>query len=445
MGSLLASYLARRGFEVELLERRPDMRVEVVDGGRSINLAISARGLNALARVGLEEEALRHAIAMRGRMMHAVSGELTFQAYGKDDSQCIHSISRAWLNRALMTHAEATGKVRIAFNQRVTGVDFEAGELTLRDEKSGETRTRNVAAILGTDGAGSAIRQAMLARPGFTDHESVLSHGYKELTLPAGPGGSWQLEKHALHIWPRGDFMLIALPNEDGSFTCTLFLAMEGGANSFAALDTPPKVRAFFQREFPDVVDRIENLEGDFFEHPTGRMVTVKSAPWHVGGRALLAGDAAHAIVPFYGQGMNCGFEDCVALDALLDRFDDWAQVFETFSRERKPHADAIADMAVENFIEMRDKVADPRFLLEKQVEKKLLNAFPGRFLAGYSLVSFSLVPYGVAHRIGELAKGIVGELCEGLDRADDVDLARAERLIDAKMAPYLKEVDLGS
>ena len=421
------------------------MRVETVDGGRSINLAISARGLHALAQVGLEEEALRHAIAMRGRVMHAVSGELTFQAYGKDDSQCIHSISRAWLNQALMTHAETTGRVRIAFNQRVTEVDFERGLLTLHDDKTGVTRTRHAEAIIGTDGAGSALRQAMLKRPGFTDDESILSHGYKELTLPAGPNGTWQLEKHALHIWPRGDFMLIALPNEDGSFTCTLFLAMEGGANSFAALDAPAKVRAFFQREFPDMAGRIAHLEADFFEHATGRMVTVKSAPWHVGGRALLAGDAAHAIVPFYGQGMNCGFEDCVALDALLDRCDRWEQVFEIFSRERKAHADAIADMAVENFIEMRDKVADPRFLLEKQVEKKLLNAFPGEFISRYPLVSFSLVPYGIAHRVGEIAQGIVSELSEGLTRAEDVDLARAGVLIRERMVPYLKEVELGS
>lgn len=445
VGSLLATYLARRGFDVEVLERRPDMRVEVVDGGRSINLAISARGLHALSKVGLEEEALKHAIAMRGRMMHAVSGELTFQAYGKDDSQCIHSISRAWLNRALMTHAEQTGRVRITFNQRVTAVDFERGLLELHNDKTGEASTRSAAAIIGTDGSGSAIRQAMLSRPGFSHSESVLSHGYKELTLPPGPGGTWQLEKHALHIWPRGDFMLIALPNEDGSFTCTLFLAMEGGANSFAALETPAAVRAFFGHEFPDVVERIENLEQDFFARPTGRMVTVKSAPWHVGGRALLAGDAAHAIVPFYGQGMNCGFEDCVALDALLDRFDRWEPVFEIFSRERKPHSDAIADMAVENFIEMRDKVADQRFLLEKQVEKKLLNAFPGKFLSRYPLVSFSLVPYGVAFRIGEIAQGIVSELTDGLSRADDVDLERAGKLIAQRMAPYLKEVELGS
>jgi kynurenine 3-monooxygenase len=325
-------------------------------------------------------------------------------------------------------------------------VDFEEGALTFRNDKTGEEATRRAQVILGTDGAGSAIRQAMLAQEGYRSHESLLSHGYKELTLPAGPGGTWQIEKHALHIWPRGDFMLIALPNEDGSFTCTLFLAMEGGSNSFEALKTPADVRAFFTREFPDVVDRIASLEHDFFEHPTGRMVTVKSAPWNVGGKALLAGDAAHAIVPFYGQGMNLGFEDCSALDALMaEPGKNWAEIFETFSRERKPHADAIADMAVENFIEMRDKVADPRFLLEKQVEKALLNAFPGRFLSRYTLVSFSLVPYGIAHRVGELAQGIVSELADGISRAQDVDLAKAERLIDARLAPYLKEVGLGS
>jgi kynurenine 3-monooxygenase len=442
VGSLLSIYLARRGFPVEVLERRPDMRSGPIEAGKSINLAISARGIHALRQVGLADAALVHAIPMRGRMMHAHSGELTFQAYGKDDSQCIHSISRGWLNQMLMTEAERAG-VRIRFQQRVTGVDFEGGTLEVRDEPAGTSSTVRASPLFATDGGGSAVRAAMLKRSGFDDTEQLLSHGYKELTIRAGVGGSWRIEKNALHIWPRGTFMLIALPNEDGSFTCTLFLAMEG-ETSFATLDTPVKVRAFFEREFPDAMPLLDDLEGTFFRNPTGRMGTIKCTPWNVGGRAVLVGDAAHAIVPFYGQGMNCGFEDCVALDALIAEERGWEHAFATFSRSRKPHSDAIADMAVENFIEMRDKVGDPRFLFEKQIEKRLLNAFPGEFVSRYTLVSFSRVPYAIAYRVGELAQGIVSELAEGLTRAEDVDLDRAAKLIHSRLTPDLQETGYG-
>jgi len=439
VGSLMAMFLARRGFQVEVLERRPDMRRETVEAGRSINLAISARGLHALGQVGLEAEARRHAIPMRGRMIHTLSGELTLQPYGKDDSQHINSISRAWLNQYLMTHAEGTGKVRIRFKQRIQHVDFDAGTLSVLDEPSGATREDRVPVLFGADGSGSAVRQALMRLPGNTSTQELLSHGYKELTIPAGPGGSFRMEKHALHIWPRGTFMLIALPNEDGSFTCTLFLPFEGPV-SFASLDSPSKLTAFFQEQFPDAVPLIPALTHDFFHNPTGSMVTVKSAPWHVGGRALVLGDAAHAIVPFFGQGMNCGFEDCVVLDGLLARHSRWEDAFAEFFRLRKPNADAIADMAVENFIEMRDSTASPRFLLEKQVEKVLLNAFPGQFLSRYTLVSFSRVPYRLAYEVGAIAGRIVSELSEGLTRAEDVDLERAGRLVRERLVPFLEE-----
>jgi kynurenine 3-monooxygenase len=439
VGSLMSVFLARRGFQVEVLERRPDMRRETVEAGRSINLAISARGLYALRQVGLEEEARRHAIPMRGRMIHPLSGELTLQPYGKDDSQHINSISRAWLNQYLMTHAERTGKVRIRFKQRIQHVDFDSGSLTVLDEASGSTREERATVLLGADGSGSAVRQEMARRPGYASTQDLLSHGYKELTIPPGPGGSFRMEKHALHIWPRGSFMLIALPNEDGSFTCTLFLPFEGPV-SFATLDSPSKLTAFFQERFPDAVPLIPALTHDFFHNPTGSMVTVKSAPWHVGGRAAVLGDAAHAIVPFFGQGMNCGFEDCGVLDGLLARHARWEEAFAEFSRLRKPQADAIADMAVENFIEMRDSTASPRFLLEKQVEKVLLNAFPGQFLSRYTLVSFSRVPYRLAYEVGTLASGIVSELAEGLTRPEDVDLDRAARLVRERLVPFLEE-----
>lgn len=439
VGSLWAAYLARRGFPVEVLERRPDMRREGSGEGRSINLAISARGLHALRQVGLEEEALRHAIPMRGRMIHPVSGALAYQAYGKDASQHINSLSRAWLNRFLISHAESTGRVRFLFQQRLQRVDPAARTLTVLDEVSGATREVSAPVVFGTDGSGSAVRHEVERLVGQGSAQERLGHGYKELSIPPGPDGAFQLEKNALHIWPRGAYMLIALPNEDGSFTCTLFLPYEG-PESFAALDTPERLRAFFQRDFPDVLPLIPELEHDFFHRPTGGMVTVKSPCWSVGDHTLLLGDAAHAIVPFFGQGMNCGFEDCVVLDGCLERHTRWEPAFEEFFRLRKTNADAIADMAVENFVEMRDKTADPRFLLEKAVEKLLLNAFPGEFLSRYSLVSFSQVPYRLSYEVGAITGGIVSELSEGLARAEDVDLTRARALIQRRLVPFVKE-----
>ncbi|MCE9672209.1 FAD-dependent monooxygenase [Myxococcus stipitatus] len=439
VGSLVAVYLAKRGHDVEVLERRPDMRREVVDAGRSINLAISTRGLHALRQVGLEDEALRHAIPMRGRMIHPPQGALVFQPYGKDDSQHINSLSRAWLNQFLMTAAEATGKVRIRFKQRVTHADFSTGVLTVRDDATGEERREATRVLLGTDGSASAVRQGLEQVPGFAATQEQLGHGYKELTIPAGPGGAFQMEKHALHIWPRGTFMLIALPNEDGSFTCTLFLPWKGPV-SFESLDSPARLEAFFAERFPDAKALIPDLTEAFFARPTGSMVTVKCAPWHVGDRALVLGDAAHAIVPFFGQGMNCGFEDCVVLDGLLAQRASWDGVFAEMTRLRKTNADAIADMAVENFIEMRDSTGNPRFLLEKAVEKVLLNAFPGEFVSRYTLVSFSRVPYRLAYEVGAIAGGIVSELADGLSRAEDVDLERAGRLIRSRLVPFMKE-----
>ncbi|WP_256569229.1 FAD-dependent oxidoreductase [Myxococcus qinghaiensis] len=439
VGSLLSVFLARRGYSVEVLERRPDMRREVIDAGRSINLAISTRGLYALRQVGLEEEALKHAIPMRGRMIHPPKGALAYQPYGKDDSQHINSLSRAWLNKFLMSAAEATGRVNIRFKQRVTQADLAKGSLTVLDEATGQERQEEGRVLFGTDGSGSAVRQAMEQVPGFEATQEQLGHGYKELTIPAGPGGAFQMEKHALHIWPRGTYMLIGLPNEDGSFTCTLFLPWKGPV-SFESLDTPARLEAFFEEQFPDAKALIPDLTEAFFARPTGSMVTVKCAPWRVGDKALVLGDAAHAIVPFFGQGMNCGFEDCTVLDGLLEQHGTWAEVFGTLERLRKTNADAIADMAVENFVEMRDSTGSPRFLLEKAVEKTLLNAFPGEFVSRYSMVSFSRVPYRLAYEVGAIAGGIVSELSEGLTRAEDVDLGRAKQLIQERLVPFMKE-----
>ena len=438
VGSLLALFLARRGKAVEVFERRPDLRREQISAGRSINLAISVRGLHALAQVGLEQDALDHAIPMPGRMIHARDGGLTFQAYGKDDSQCIHSISRGLLNRMLLDAAEETGRVRLAFRRRVLALDLERRELTVEVDGAHTERVEG-AVVYGTDGAGSAVRPAVVEARGGVSQESLLAHGYKELTLPAAPEGRWRLERNALHIWPRGDFMLIALPNEDGSFTCTLFLAFEGSP-SFATLEAPGAVRAFFREHFADVESMLPDLEAQFAANPTGSMVTVKCSAWHAGDTALLLGDAAHAIVPFFGQGMNCGFEDCVVLDGLEAEAAPRGEVFARFEALRKPNADAIADMAVENFLEMRASTADPRFLLEKAIEKRLLAELPGEFVSRYALVTFSRAPYRVAYDAGRIASGIVSELAEGVRSAAEVDLGRARALVTERLTPFLRE-----
>ena len=438
VGSLLALFLARRGKAVEVFERRPDLRREAISAGRSINLAISVRGLHALEQVGLEQDALAHAIPMPGRMIHARDGGLAFQAYGKDDSQCIHSISRGLLNRMLLDAAEETGRVRLSFRRRVTTLDPKARVLTVEVD-GGHAERIEEPVVYGTDGAGSVVRRAVVDARGGTSTEELLAHGYKELTLPASADGRWRLERNALHIWPRGDFMLIALPNEDGSFTCTLFLAFQG-APSFESLEAPGAVRAFFREHFGDVEPMLADLESQFRDNPTGSMVTVKCSAWHVGDRAVLLGDAAHAIVPFFGQGMNCGFEDCEVLDGLESQGAPREEVFARFEQFRKPNADAIADMAVENFVEMRASTADPRFLLEKAIEKRLLAELPGDFVSRYALVTFSRAPYRVAYDAGRIASSIVSELAEGVRSAADIDLGRARALVAEQLTPFLRE-----
>lgn len=445
VGSLLAIHLARRGHQVTLLERRPDMRKASIAAGRSINLAVSTRGLRALRDVGLEEEVLRQAIPMRGRMIHALDGTLAYQPYGQDDSEFINSMSRGELNKTLMTAAEGTGRVSIEFGKRIVDRDFATGRLRVYDEAEATTTDRAAPVVIAADGSASAIRTAMMARPGYTCAQTPLDYGYKELTMPATAGGGFALEKHALHIWPRGTYMLIALPNFDGSFTCTLFLPHEG-TPSFKSLATPHDVQAFFAERFADALPLIPDLAQTFFANPAGHMVTVKCAPWHVGGNTLLLGDAAHAIVPFFGQGMNCGFEDCTVLAQGLDTVGQaWEPLFSRFSALRRSDADAIADMAVENFVEMRDKVGDPAFLMRKEVEKRLQRAFPGEFFSRYAMVTFSHMPYRAAFDAGHIADGIVGELCAGIQHADNVDLSQAGTLIRTRLAPFLQQHREGS
>ncbi|MBI4376778.1 MAG: FAD-dependent monooxygenase [Elusimicrobia bacterium] len=447
VGSLLSIGLRRRGFEVEVYERRGDPRAGKAAAGRSINLALSARGLHALKELGLDQKVLSRAIPMYGRMIHPLSAETSLQPYGRDPSEHINSISRGWLNAVLMEEAESLG-ASIHFERRAVSYDFKTGTLGLRDT-AGRTLERRAPVVIGADGAGSAIRQEIMNLPRTRYSQEYLEHGYKELSIPPGPGGSFQLEKNALHIWPRGRYMLIALPNFDGSFTCTLFLPFEGPL-SFEALDGPDKVLSFFSRQFPDALALMPHLAEEFFANPTGHMVMLRCLPWHAGGQALLIGDAAHAMVPFYGQGMNCGFEDCSVLWECLDQEPPrrgsapgaaaWGALFERFTRLRKPNADAISEMALENFVEMRDKVAQPRFQLEKKVERLLQERFPERYIPRYSLVTFSRVPYRLAQRAGEIQARLLSQLCEGLSRAEDVDWAKAESLIGRELAPLLDD-----
>jgi len=429
VGLLLAIELQKRGFPVRLFERRPDMRRVTISAGRSINLALSVRGIYALQQAGLWEEMQKIIIPMRGRMMHSVAGQLTFQRYGKDDSEAINSISRAELNIALMNAAEARG-VRIEFNQRCTGYDMRSGKVSLRNEETGEERGVDSEVVIATDGSASAIRTEMLKLPRFNFSQQYLDYGYKELTIPAGLDGNFLLEPGALHIWPRGSFMLIALPNIDGTFACIFFLPFEG-RNSFASLDTNDKVRAFFEKHFTDALRLMPNFIENYTSNPVGAMVTIKCSPWHQEGRALLLGDSAHAIVPFFGQGLNCAFEDISIFLELLDRRGpDWPNLLPEFERARKENTDAIADLALENFIEMRDRVADPRFLFRKKAELALEAKFPDRFIPKYAMVSFHRLPYSLAAARGRIQDRMLSELCDGIDRIEDLDWNKAETLV---------------
>jgi kynurenine 3-monooxygenase len=428
-GPLLALGLVKRGFNVQILEKRPDMRRTAMSAGRSINLALSTRGIHALKQAGLWNTMQNIIVPMKGRMMHSVASELTFQPYGKDESEVINSISRAELNIALMNAAEERG-VKISFAQRCTGTNFKTGSIAVRDERSGVVRALEADIVIGCDGSASAIRNEMLKLSRFNFLQEYLDYGYKELTIRAGPGGKHLLETNALHIWPRGNYMLIGLPNVDGSFACILFLPFEG-ADSFERLSTHSEIEQFFRSRFPDVVSLLPNLSESFFANPTGAMVTIKCSPWHVHDRALLLGDAAHAIVPFFGQGINCGFEDCTVLLDLLDRWGaDWERVFREFEQARKANTDAIADLAVENFVEMRDRVADPRFLFRKKVELALEAKYPQLFVPKYAMVTFHRIPYATALKRGKVQDEMLAELSDGIERMEDLDWNKADRLV---------------
>jgi kynurenine 3-monooxygenase len=436
-GALMAICLARQGCRVTVYERRPDLRKVDMDAGRSINLALADRGIHALRAADVFDDVAPLLIPMRGRMLHDVDGSLTFAPYGHRPREVIHSVSRPGLTRVLVDHAQRRYGIEPRFLQAARTLDFERDELVMLDEVAGDTYTQPLAPLIAADGAGSVVRRAMTGQLGVQVVEDMLDYGYKELTLPAGTRREHRIERHALHVWPRGGFMLIALPNLGGSFTVTLFLALKGGADSFASLLSRASVEAFFAKHFADVVPLMPGLTREFFEHPIGRMGTVYADAWSASGRAVLLGDAAHAIVPFHGQGMNACFEDCFELDRLLRATDDWGTAFEQFAALRKPNTDAIAAMALENFTEMRDTVRDPKFLLRKELSFELERRHPDRFIPRYSMVMFHhAIPYAVARERGEIQAEILAGLTEHAASIAEIPPAAMDAAVLSRLEP---------
>ena len=414
VGSLLAIYLLRRGYQVTLFEKRPDMRKQDVGGGRSINLALSNRGLKALHAVGLDDVIRKNAVPMHGRMVHSIEGELNMQPYGKE-GQFINSISRSGLNMLLMDEAEKAG-AKILFDCKVEDVDLKNTQLkfTYQLPVAARQEVNQFDLIIGADGAFSEVRDALRISDRFDYSQNYIEHGYKELSILPGEGGKFLMEKNALHIWPRESFMLIALPNHDGSFTCTLFFPFEG-LLSFNAIQSKDDAHSFFQKYFPDAVPLMPTLLDDFVNNPASSLVTIRSWPWHKN-NTLLIGDAAHGIVPFFGQGMNAGFEDCRILHDLLHEYrDDWQKVLPEFQNLRKPDTDAIAQLALDNFIEMRDWVDDPDFILRKKIEARLHQLYPEKWIPLYSMVTFNEnMRYSEAYNTGlkqtAIMKGVLNQ-----------------------------------
>ena len=427
-GSLLSVLLAQQGHRVRIYEKRPDPRRQENDGGRSINLALSQRGWKALEAAGLREVVREQAIAMRGRMMHSPESELTFQPYGTEE-QAIYSVSRGELNKLLLEHAEQQG-VSLFFRHACQSVDLEKATPLITDLTTNDQLFPEGDLLVGADGAYSVLRGAMQVTPRFDYSQQYIEHGYKELHIPP-IDGDFAMEPHALHIWPRGGYMLIALPNADKSFTGTLFLPYEG-KNSFATLTNEAKVKQFFEEQFPDALALMPHLADDFFNNPTSDLVTIRCYPWSRYGKNVLIGDAAHAIVPFYGQGMNAAFEDCRIFSELLAKIpDNTAAMIQAFQKQRKPNADAIAELALHNFLEMRDRVADPAFLAQKKIESELHRRYPERWIPLYTRVTFSNDRYSEALAAGQRQEAIMREV---MDTHPDISTwgnKEYERIVD--------------
>ncbi|MCI4567093.1 NAD(P)/FAD-dependent oxidoreductase [Lysobacter sp. CFH 32150] len=435
-GALLATLLAKRGWQVDVFERRGDPRVLGYAGGRSINLALAERGLHALRNADADAAVLDKAVMMRGRMVHFLDGSQQLQRYGRDDSEVIWSISRGELNLTLIDAAEAAG-ARLHFDRRLDHVDFDRGIAHFLGD--GASHPHAFTALVGADGAGSALRSEMGKCTPLGERTEFLGHGYKELEIPPTIDGDFQLEANALHIWPRGGYMCIALPNDERTFTVTLFLPNEGDP-SFETIQDGADARALFARDFADALPLIPELESDFENNPTGTLATLYLERWHLDGRAVLLGDAAHAMVPFHGQGMNCAFEDCVALANHLDGDGDLETAFAAFEAERRPNALAIQAMALENYLEMRARVDDADFLLQRALERQLAERHPGRFAPRYAMVTFRRLPYATAFERGRVQRELLVEATRGRDSLDGIDWAWLDAEVERRLSPLASE-----
>jgi len=429
-GPLLATYLAQQGYSVEIFERRPDMRKESISAGRSINLALSARGNHALKEVGLYNKIKPNTIPMKGRMIHDLDGNTHLQPYGQKENEVIFSVSRAQLNMDLMTLAEETGKVTIRFNHQLLSADLEQNKLLFQLSDSLEEIELPFNRVIGCDGSASILRKSIVEKADIQYVKKPLGHGYKELTIPPLESGKFRIEPNALHIWPRGNHMLIALPNNDFSFTCTLFFPMTG-ATSFETVKTEKDILDLFQSQFHDAIKLIPNLVEDFQKNSTGDLASVYCKPWHLGDKALLIGDAAHAVVPFFGQGMNASFQDCSTLAKLMGQNkNDWKTIFNTFSSVQVENGHAIADMAIENYLEMRDHVNDTEYKKRRNVELKLERMFPGQFIPRYSMVSFHQIPYAEVYQRGGKQFKIIGDVLKADPSGQSIDKVMVEKML---------------
>ena len=436
-GTLLATMLARKGMMVSLFERNIDPRGEFAAAGRSINLALSARGINGLSKAGVLSRVAPLLVPMRGRIVHALDGSTEFLPYGQRDDEQIYSASRGELNKILLDAAEDVGNVEIHFGHAATGYDAAAKRAHVLDIEADNDYEIEAHPVIAADGAGSVIRNALDEADTVGAKEVLLAHGYKELAIPAGPDGAFQLEGNALHIWPRGEFMLIALPNPSGDFTLTLFLPNEG-ETSFASLTSEQAAAQFIEDQFPDAAPLITEAARTVVENPLGLLGTVRCRHWHDGGNVLLIGDAAHAVVPFHGQGMNLAFEDCVVLDRILEASDaDWQDVFSSYENEQLVNANAIADMALENYIEMRDTVRDPKFALRKALAFELERRLPGQFIPRYSMVMFHAeIPYSIAQQRGDVQEKLLVEFTSNADELGQIDINAAAAAAAELLAP---------
>jgi len=433
VGSMQAIYLAKRGYQVSVYEQLPDIRKEPISAGRSINLALANRGIDALDRLNLMDQVRPLLIPMQGRMLHDEQGQLKLQSYGQKPEEVIYSVSRAGLVSVLRDAAEATGQVTFFFKHECIAIDFEHCHCEINDQINNERIDCNYDYLIGADGGGSQVRASMQAIKETDFSAELLDHSYKELNIPAGPKGEFQLAKEALHIWPRGDYMMIGLPNPDASFTLTLFMPNEGPV-SFASISDVTSLNQVFDQYFADVKKLIPDLETDFFNNPTGYLGTIRCDDWQYK-NVVLTGDAAHAIVPFHGQGMNAGFEDCVAMDKALDAYhDDWQLAMPAFVESRMDNSNAIADMALENYVEMRSTVNDPKFHLKKAIAFELEKRLPKYFIPRYSMVMFHLIPYAQAFARGKIQFKILDEISADITSIEQVDFIRAERLVKQKL-----------